>query len=1039
VLTISTNEATNNVHTINLREEIHGSILAWGSGAVDSSLGGIYPGGVLTENFTVTNNGDAATTFSLTSGDPNFVISKGTATDGGNATTDIPITAGQTIHRTLTFTAPTAQGTYSSIIAMTAGANNCATAPGSWTVHAVSLNGYPTLEPTPNTLNFTQACGALPASQTVTLTNSGTAPLSWTQALQTPGTCFSVVPSRTDNPLPVGQSVVLTISPLAAFAADDQTGCQNRLDLTFNTASGTYVDHYPLVATPLGASLVFSQGVSFTELFTSPPQPVDSRTFTVTNNGNQDPLETNSDAHLTLSISNGQFSFSSSISQTTMTLIVPANGVAQPVTVYYLTPLTGAAESGETGNLTWTMGEGDKSCTCGGSSPGLVACGAAVTTGTLSGYFHGVVHAGSLSVSFQSDFGTIFCGATANTRTLQVSNTGTGDVQITNPTTGTSYFSVGTITGLDGNVLHPSTAATFQIVPSMINPADVTGAADLLGTASKFSGTLHLTTTAPNQTDVAVPLVMHAQGVMINTIESSDWTYPTITWPTGTSSIDHKWVDNQGNWTAVASIPDANSDKFSLVGTSQDVAPSSGGVPSQLNSTFGSFARCDSVTQAELSYDNTGTLTIVAKLPAATGQVYGSAVGICGTSDKVSTTTGSVCGSNATSCAVWKQALGLHGVVLKASDMCPAANGIMCNTGTGLCNCNIGSCGTIGCCTETVQGLCIPFANQSANMDQTGNGCGTFVGGSDGLCGACATTGLSGAPSCVQGVCQGSCSEGNRDCDDNMRNGCEINITTNADNCGGCGAACSGANISNRTCSGGACNGDCAPGFSDCDTNKRTNGCEIQINGNDNNNCGACNAACSAGNTTCQTGSCICDQNACGNGCCTARSNGTCVLYADQGPHPVQVNLPAPAVSSLCGNSGSLCGACPSDQECAPAGSLGGVCQCDATSCPSGCCDSNGACQAYGTVANCAQGAAGAACPGSFNDCSTIYLTHPACISGSSQTCGCSASYPDSCPVGDGTYNCYDTQTDNAHCGSCTTVCAQNQQCNFGLCGNGGG
>jgi len=80
--------------------------------------------------------------------------------------------------------------------------------------------------------------------------------------------------------------------------------------------------------------------------------------------------------------------------------------------------------------------------------------------------------------------------------------------------------------------------------------------------------------------------------------------------------------------------------------------------------------------------------------------------------------------------------------------------------------------------------------------------------------------------------------------------------------------------MATRTCSGGNCDGTCTSGFLDCDGNKRTNGCEININTN-SQHCGGCNAPCATGEV-CVNGVCstcnatvllLCD------GLCTTASN----------------------------------------------------------------------------------------------------------------------------------------------------------------------
>src|SRR5204862_548193 len=53
----------------------------------------------------------------------------------------------------------------------------------------------------------------------------------------------------------------------------------------------------------------------------------------------------------------------------------------------------------------------------------------------------------------------------------------------------------------------------------------------------------------------------------------------------------------------------------------------------------------------------------------------------------------------------------------------------------------------------------------------------------------------------------------------------------------GCGVVCSAGNIMTPSCVSGVCNGTCNAGFADCDQNKQTNGCEKQVD-SDPNNCG---------------------------------------------------------------------------------------------------------------------------------------------------------------------------------------------------------
>jgi hypothetical protein len=128
---------------------------------------------------------------------------------------------------------------------------------------------------------------------------------------------------------------------------------------------------------------------------------------------------------------------------------------------------------------------------------------------------------------------------------------------------------------------------------------------------------------------------------------------------------------------------------------------------------------------------------------------------------------------------------------------------------------------------------------------------------------------------CTAGACvPTACNPGTASCDLNPANGCEVNLLTDVNNCGGCGLFCNSAN-GTPACVNGLCTiGSCNPGFADCNAGP---GCETNIS-NNLNNCGACgnvcnlpnaNETCSAGAcaiASCQAGFASCDGNA-ANGC----------------------------------------------------------------------------------------------------------------------------------------------------------------------------
>lgn len=84
---------------------------------------------------------------------------------------------------------------------------------------------------------------------------------------------------------------------------------------------------------------------------------------------------------------------------------------------------------------------------------------------------------------------------------------------------------------------------------------------------------------------------------------------------------------------------------------------------------------------------------------------------------------------------------------------------------------------------------------------------------------------------CVDDACTlHGCLDGFVDCDGDPANGCEIDPTTDAANCGACGAACTVAAAGSPVCAAGECGAACDPGHGDCDGNP-SNGCERLVVG----------------------------------------------------------------------------------------------------------------------------------------------------------------------------------------------------------------
>lgn len=175
--------------------------------------------------------------------------------------------------------------------------------------------------------------------------------------------------------------------------------------------------------------------------------------------------------------------------------------------------------------------------------------------------------------------------------------------------------------------------------------------------------------------------------------------------------------------------------------------------------------------------------------------------------------------------------------------------------------------------------------NSDCNFDKLTDGCETNTASDFNNCGTCrnaCSTNHIGALSCTAGTCSGVCSPGYEDCNNDKRtDGCETS-TNDIKSCGGCAKECSPNHIVTVTCAAGVCNGACAAGFSDCNDDKQSDGCESNLS-NDVNHCGTCATRCAAGFT-------------CESGKCHAKIGTACITRADCIEGPV-----------VCGMTGTCC------------------------------------------------------------------------------------------------------------------------------------
>ncbi|MBI5534032.1 MAG: hypothetical protein HY898_15025 [Deltaproteobacteria bacterium] len=331
-----------------------------------------------------------------------------------------------------------------------------------------------------------------------------------------------------------------------------------------------------------------------------------------------------------------------------------------------------------------------------------------------------------------------------------------------------------------------------------------------------------------------------------------------------------------------------------------------------------------------------------------------------------------------------------------------AACGLPCSPQNATGNCTTGTCQIAACA-----------AGYTDCDSQVGNGCETMLSTDVNNCGTCGyKCPTACTPLCTSGQCGcSSCPAGMADCDKNPGNGCEINTTNDAANCGVCSNVCTAPNAT-TSCASSLCGiAACNAGYGNCN-GLYADGCERNLN-TDPLNCGTCGAACSTNHAT---------------PTCNA---GSCVLACEAGWGNCDGNVANGCEAQL--NTNTNCGSC--GQACSPANATGscttGVCQIAGCNAGFGNCDGNVAngCESNlnTDIAHCGS------CP---NACSFAHAT-AACTGGVCSIASCNSGWancdgaaPNGCEVS--------LQTDMGNCGACGRACGtQNvlsRACSSGVC-----
>jgi hypothetical protein len=265
------------------------------------------------------------------------------------------------------------------------------------------------------------------------------------------------------------------------------------------------------------------------------------------------------------------------------------------------------------------------------------------------------------------------------------------------------------------------------------------------------------------------------------------------------------------------------------------------------------------------------------------------------------------------------------------------ACGRTCTTANGTGTCVDGECRVMGCDAG--------WTNCDEDNSDGGfaNGCETNTAADKANCGVCerdCDTVLASANAtgrCVAGICQrDQCLPNFGDCDTNPNN-CESDFRTDEGDCGNCTTSCvaTGTSAQGNECIAGTCTPRCDATHANCDT-QGPNGCEINIS-TDSANCGGCNMACGTGRT-CSGATCVCTGGltSCSGACVNTTNNashcGACGTVCTGGRTCVNSVCQCPSGQTFCGGvcvntqtDGMNCGQC--GRACTtPAGTTTNTC-----------------------------------------------------------------------------------------------------------------
>jgi hypothetical protein len=518
-------------------------------------------GSTASENFSVTNNGNASSSVTVADTTPFSVTTSVFNLTGGASQSD-----------QATFT-PATFGLVSSTLGVTA-TNLCQPVPT-----ALSLSGTGeaggisiTNSPTP----FTVACNSTAPAQIFMITNSGNQSMTWGGVLNSTnsanGTWYSIAPAGAT--LAAGASSMVMVTPVAMpqYPTDPTNLAQFNDTIVITTnIPGDTAHNVTLSETPLGDILVLN-----TPSFTFGATPIntpETSPFTITNNANTGSPQASVAIHST-----GTDSADFNVAPATESIAAGATSGNVDVTF----------EAASPGTYTADLMVTSSDVLCAPLPTALTPSAQATEAGPACNSVGG----GPCALTF----GNVHCGSQAPSAQLFMTNTGTQSYTVTGLTlTNNTYYTV-TMVPANG-VVAPGGQVTITVVPNAI-PATVPA----VPASSTYSDTLTIATNANvAQPNFQASLTMSAAGVIIsNTLATTNWSFGTVN--RGSTGFYNVAIRNAGNEQVSVSLSGLNYPGIFGLQSNPDVDPS----PPDLLTIIGTFTPPTGTG----SWADNGTLTV---------------------------------------------------------------------------------------------------------------------------------------------------------------------------------------------------------------------------------------------------------------------------------------------------------------------------------------------------------------------------------------------------------------------------------------------